>query len=67
MGIDDGIADLERHVASTPSAEGHLTMLHGVDKMPMAVNMQVSRQLRAAPMLFTGPRHCESLGHSMAG
>jgi hypothetical protein len=32
-------------VASTPSAEGHLTTLGGVDKMPMAVNMQVSRQL----------------------
>src|SRR5262249_37540189 len=47
VGIDDGIADLERHVASTPSAEGHLTMLHGVDKMPKAVNRQVSRLLRA--------------------
>src|ERR1700733_2082331 len=42
MGIDDGIADLERHVASTPSAEGHLTTYNGVDKMPMPLNMQVS-------------------------
>src|SRR6266568_979639 len=42
MGIDDGIADLERHVASTPSAEVHLTTSDGVDKTPMGVNMQVS-------------------------
>jgi hypothetical protein len=42
MGIDDGIADLERHVASTPSAEGHLTTLSGNDKMPITLNMQVS-------------------------
>jgi hypothetical protein len=34
MGIDDGIADLERHVASTPSAEDHLTTSGGVDKTP---------------------------------
>jgi hypothetical protein len=42
MGIDDGIADLERHVASTPSAEGHLTTSGGVDKTPPTVNLQVS-------------------------
>ena len=42
MGIDDGIADLERHVASTPSAEDHLTTSRGVDKMLWVVNMQVS-------------------------
>ena len=34
MGIYDGIADLERHVASTPSAEDHLTTSRGVDKCP---------------------------------
>src|SRR5689334_13573220 len=34
MGIDDGIADLERHVASTPSAEDHLTTSDGADKTP---------------------------------
>jgi hypothetical protein len=34
MGIDDGIADLERPLASTPSAEYHLTTSRGVDKMP---------------------------------
>src|SRR5271166_1047113 len=42
MGIDDGIADLERHVASTPSAEDHLTTSNGVDKTPLVANMQVS-------------------------
>jgi hypothetical protein len=42
MGIDDGIADLERHVASTPSAEDHLTTSRGVDKMLLVANMQVS-------------------------
>ena len=47
MGIDDGIADLERHVASTPSAEGHLTTFNGVDKMPITLNMQVSAQFPA--------------------
>jgi hypothetical protein len=31
MGVDDGIADLERHVATTPSAEGYLTTSPGVD------------------------------------
>src|SRR6516162_192521 len=47
MGIDDGIADLERHVASTPSAEGHLTTSNGVDKTLSAVNMQVSTPITA--------------------
>src|SRR5690349_18300225 len=42
MGIDDGIADLERHVASTPSAEDHLTTSDGADKTPWGVNVQVS-------------------------
>src|SRR5207248_9173674 len=41
MGIDDGIADLERHVASTPSAEDHLTTSGGVDQTPMWVTMHV--------------------------
>jgi len=40
--IDDGIADVERHVASTPSAETHLTTSGGVDKAGLAVNVQVS-------------------------
>src|SRR5208282_2645247 len=57
MGIDDGIADLERHEASTPSAEDHLTTSGGVDKMPSAVNMQVST-------VVTGPYPYRSAGRA---
>src|SRR5208282_2142284 len=60
MGIDDGIADLERHVASTPSAEHHLTTSRGVDKMPYVVNMQVST------VVATPYRH-RSAGHVNSG
>jgi hypothetical protein len=52
MGIDDGIADLERHVASTPSAEDHLTTPGGVDKMPLVADMQVSTVLPARPRVI---------------
>src|SRR4029079_12664092 len=42
MGIDDGIAALERHVASTPSGEYNLPTSGGVDKPPMSVQIKVS-------------------------
>src|SRR6516165_271813 len=60
MGIDDGIADLERHVASTPSAEDHLTTSGGVDKTPMRVNVQVST-------VITGPYPHQSAGRANPG
>jgi hypothetical protein len=34
VGVYDGIADLKRHLASTPSAEGYLTTAQTPDKMP---------------------------------
>jgi hypothetical protein len=60
VGIDDGIADLERHVASTPSAEDHLTTSDGVDKMPLGVNMQVST-------VVTDPYPHRSAGRAVIG
>jgi hypothetical protein len=42
MGVNDGIADLKRHLASTPSAEGYLTTAETLDKMPWLANMQVN-------------------------
>ena len=60
MGIDDGIADLERHVASTPSAEGHLTTSGAVDKTPLTVNLQVSTPI-------TGLRPRRSAGRAGLG
>src|SRR6202044_1152610 len=40
--VNDGIADLKRHLASTPSAEGYLTTSWTTDKMPALANMQVN-------------------------
>jgi hypothetical protein len=42
VGVYDGIADLKRHLASTPSAEGYLTTVWTTDKMPLLANMQVN-------------------------
>jgi hypothetical protein len=42
VGVNDGIADLKRHLASTPSAEGYLTTARTTDKMPLMANMQVN-------------------------
>jgi hypothetical protein len=42
MGVNDGIADLKRHLASTPSAEGYPTTAETTDKMPLPANMQVN-------------------------
>jgi hypothetical protein len=42
VGVNDGIADLKRHLASTPSAEGYLTTAETTDKMPLPANMQVN-------------------------
>lgn len=45
MGVNDGIADLKRHLASTPSAEGYLTTARTTDKMPPSANMQVNAHI----------------------
>jgi hypothetical protein len=47
-------------VASTPSAEDHLTTPGGVDKTSLAVNMQVSTPV-------TGPRPHRSAGGAESG
>jgi hypothetical protein len=42
MGVNDGIADLKRHLASTPSTEGYLTTARACDKTSLLANMQVN-------------------------
>jgi hypothetical protein len=46
--VNDGIADLKRHLASTPSAEGYLTTAWTTDKMPVLANMQVNTPISSA-------------------
>jgi hypothetical protein len=60
MGVNDGIADLKRHLASTPSAEGYLTTAWTTDKMPLPANMQVNT-------LISSTRQCARQASAAAG
>jgi hypothetical protein len=74
--VNDGIADLKRHLASTPSAEGYLTTPWTTDKMPVLANMQVNTPIsstrkkaqRASTTFVTGTGAlCASTGEHRAG
>jgi hypothetical protein len=45
VGVNDGIADLKRHLASTPSAGGYLTTAQTTNKMPLSADMQVNKTI----------------------
>jgi hypothetical protein len=48
VGVYDGIADLKRHLASTPSAEGHLITARTAEELPVHANMQVKTLISSA-------------------
>src|SRR5580692_8744372 len=52
--VNDGIADLKRHLASTPSAEGYLTTAWTTDKMPVLANMQVNTPISSTRKKLSG-------------
>src|ERR1700733_427810 len=52
--VNDGIADLKRHLASTPSAEGYLTTAWTTDKMPVLANMQVNTLISSTRKKLSG-------------
>jgi hypothetical protein len=54
VGVNDGIADLKRHLASTPSAGGYLTTVRLTDKMPLSAIMQVNTLISSIPVCSTG-------------
>ncbi len=54
VGVDDGVADLKSHVASTPSAKDKVTTWAAGDKPSLTVNVQVTAEIRG----FVIPVRC---------